>query len=150
MEQYEKAKEILTKLLDEGYETTSIQHHLAGICLITERNADAEKYVGNAWECKSEAKPYIVARLIWFIIVFAFLEIKSLKNYPGQLKAALQKEDVFMEWTMQPVLDHIKPQIEEQQHALLSALVDAMSNKANMGKLEDFEEWRDAKLEELD
>jgi len=33
---------------------------------------------------------------------------------------------------------------------LLSALVDAMSNKANMKKLNDFEEWRDAKPEEIE
>ena len=55
-----------------------------------------------------------------------------------------------MEWTILPVLDHIKPQITEQQHALLSAFVAAMNNKANMDKLNDFAEWRDAKPEEID
>jgi hypothetical protein len=55
-----------------------------------------------------------------------------------------------MEWTMQPVLDHIKPQITDHQHAFLSALVDAMSDKQNLEKLNDFPEWRDAKPEEID
>jgi hypothetical protein len=47
-------------------------------------------------------------------------------------------------------LDHIKPQITEQQHALLSALVDAMSDKGKMENLNEFEEWRDAKPEEIE
>jgi hypothetical protein len=55
-----------------------------------------------------------------------------------------------MEWTMQPVLDHIKPQLTEQQHALLSALVDAMSDEQNLKKLNEFNEWRDAKPEEIE
>ncbi len=54
-----------------------------------------------------------------------------------------------MEWKMQAVLDHIKPQITEHQHAFLAALVDAMSNKANLEKLNDFAEWGDAKPEEI-
>jgi hypothetical protein len=51
---------------------------------------------------------------------------------------------------MQPVLDHIKPKLSKQQHALLSALVNAMSDKQNLEKLNDFVEWRDAKPIELD
>ncbi len=68
----------------------------------------------------------------------------------SQLKTILQKEDAFMEWKMQPVLDHIKPQITIKQHALLSALVAAMSNKINLEKLNVIEEWRNAKPEEID
>jgi len=41
---------------------------------------------------------------------------------------------------MQPVLDHIKPQITEHQYALLSALVAAMSYKANMDNMNKFKQ----------
>ena len=55
-----------------------------------------------------------------------------------------------MEWTMQPVLDHIKPKLTEQQHALLSALIDAMSDKQNLEKMNKFEAWRNAIPEEIE
>jgi hypothetical protein len=71
-------------------------------------------------------------------------------NMLGQLKSILQKEDAFMLWTMQPVLNHIKPKLTERQHTLLTALVAAMSDKQNLEKLNDFKEWRDAKPEEID
>jgi hypothetical protein len=41
-------------------------------------------------------------------------------------------------------------QITEQQHAFFSALLDAISNKANIEKLNDFEEWRNAKSEGIE
>jgi len=50
---------------------------------------------------------------------------------------------------MQPVLEHFKPRLTEHQHALLSSLVDGMSDKQNLEKLNDFEEWRDAKPEKI-
>ena len=60
------------------------------------------------------------------------------------------KENTFMDWTMQPVLDHIKPQLTEQQHALLGVLLDVMCDKKNLEKLNDFEEWKNAKPEEFE
>ncbi|MBK6965754.1 MAG: tetratricopeptide repeat protein [Bacteroidales bacterium] len=140
----------LIQLLSEGFESAGTRHHLARICLITDRLPEAEKQITEAWNVKHDAKPYITARLIWFKIALSFLESKPLGNYLGQLKFILQKEDAFMEWTMQPVLDHIKPQITIKQHALLSALVAAMSNKINLEKLNVIEEWRNAKPEEID
>lgn len=150
LEQYAKAEVILNKLLGDGFEPIGVRHHLARICLITDRFLESEKYVQDAWELKREAMPYIVARLLWFKIALASIENKSLENYIGQLKSGLQKEGAFMEWAMQPVLDHIKPRLTEQRYALLSALVDAMNDKTNLQKLNDFEEWRNAKQEEID
>jgi hypothetical protein len=91
-----------------------------------------------------------VARLVWFKIALAFIESNSVEKYFGQLKTILQKDDAFMGWTMQPVLDHIKPKLSEHQHAFLSALVDAISAKQNLEKLNEFPEWRDAKPEGID
>jgi hypothetical protein len=136
--------------LNEGFEPVGIHHHLARIYLITDRFTESESHVENAWNMRKDAKNYIIARLLWFKIAIAQLVKKPLENYLGQLKSVFQKEDAFMNWTMQPVLDHIKPQITEHQHALLSALVDAMSDKVNLEKLNEFEEWSDAKPEKID
>jgi hypothetical protein len=37
----------------------------------------------------------------------------------------------------------------DHQHALISALVAAMRNNVNLGKLNDFEEWRAAIPEDI-
>ena len=149
LQYYDEAVEILHKLLHSGFEPASTYHHLARICLITERYSEAKKHIESAWQIRKEAKTYSIARLLWFKIAFAFLESSTSENFIGQLKTVLLKQNAFMKWTMQPVLDHIKPHITEHQHALLSALVNAMSDKQNLEKLNVFEEWKNAEPEEI-
>lgn len=137
-------------MLQDNFEVLNTRMHLARLALITDDPENVTNQIHEAWNMRKEAQNYVVARILWFKITLAFLKNCSNENDLGQLKAVLQKEDAIMEWTMQPVLDHIKPQLSEQQHALLSALVDAMSNKENLEKLNDLKEWRDTKPEEID
>ena len=51
-----------------------------------------------------------------------------------------------MGWSMQPVLEHLKPKLQENDHALLTALVAAMSFKEKLPELDNFEMWRNAKV----
>ena len=147
---YSTTKKVLVFLLSTGFETLSTYVHLIRVSIILNQAVTAIEYLDLAWKSRAEASIYVNARILWLKIALSFLTKSSIDNYISQLKTVLQKEDVFMEWTMQPVLDHIKPQITERQYAFLSALVAAMSNKANMEKLNDFAEWRDAKPEEID
>jgi tetratricopeptide (TPR) repeat protein len=168
---YKDARKLLEELLNVNFEAISIRIHLARLALITDDLEEAAQQTLEVWELRKEAKSYVIARILWFKLCLEFLntttkqnkgvfgKIKSLYKKEvmnetsiilSQLKTVLQKDDAFMNWTMQPVLDHIKPQITEQQHTLLSALVTAMSNKINMEKLNEFEEWRDAKPEEIE
>ena len=62
----------------------------------------------------------------------------------GRLKVALQKDGAVMEWTMQPVLDHLKPRLSTDSHALLAALVAALSDAKAAEKLGALPAWRDA------
>lgn len=110
---------------------------------------EVQKNIDEAWQHRTEAPKYVVARILWFKLTLSFLNNNSIENNFGQLKAVLKNEDAFMDWTMQPVLDHIKPKLTEQQYALLSALIDAMSDKQNIKKLNDFAAWRDAIPEEI-
>jgi len=150
LEEYEKAKKILNRLLEKGFEPASTHQHLARICLITDRFDEAKENVATGWQQITEAKAYIVARLIWFKIVLGILENYPIDSFIGQIKGVLQNDEAFMEWTMEPVLDHLKPKVTVEQHALLSALVDAMSFKENLKKLDDFQEWIEAKPEKIE
>lgn len=150
---FNEAKGGFLVLLSKSFEILSIYVQLTRVCIMLDQFAEAYEYLEKAWSKISDAKNYIAARILWFKLCQSFLKRKNnieISIIIGQLKSILQKDDAFMKWTMQPVLDHIKPQIKEHQHAFLSALVDAMSDKQNLEKLNDFEEWRDAKPEEIE
>jgi nephrocystin-3 len=141
---YNKAKELLDLLLTSNFEPLSINLHLARVCLMLNQNQDAQLHAEEAWKHREEAKSYILPRIIWFKAVFALLESESIGDYLGQLKTALQSEQAFMEWAMDPVLEHLKPLLKEKDHALITALVAALNDKNNLEKLNNFQEWVEA------
>ena len=147
---YDQTESILRKVLNLGFEIPGNHCHLTRIYILTDRLSEAKKNVEQAWVHRSEAPVYVVARILWFKITLVYLGKSSPNNFFSQLKTILQKEDAYMEWTMHPVLDHIKPKLTAPQHSLLTALVAAMSDKQNLEKLNHFEEWRDAKPEEIE
>ena len=51
---------------------------------------------------------------------------------------------------MSPVLEHLKPHLDKNVHALLTALVAAMSFGYKVSDLNDFPVWQRAELIELD
>lgn len=147
---YELTENLLLQVLSKQFEIPGTNCHLSRIYILTNRLSDAQEHIEQAWQHRLDAPFYVTARMLWFKITLAFLEKNTPENYLGRLKFVLQKENAFMEWTMQPVLDHIKPQLTEEQHDLLVALVDTMSDKANLAKLNEFEEWRNAEPMEIE
>jgi len=144
---YTLAESLLFRVLSDGFETSSTYCNLARIYLITDRLQNAIEHIEKAFEHLDEAKEYVFVRVLWFKIAFGYLN-KSFKTlYIDNLKAKLHDERAFNPWSMKLVLDYIKPKLSDHQHAFLSALVDAMSDKQNLEKLNDFPEWRAAKPE---
>jgi tetratricopeptide (TPR) repeat protein len=157
LQNYERAEQLLRHLLSENFEPASTHHHLARICIITDRFSEAYDHVAQGWAARAEAKPYVIARLLWFQLALEFLESlnAALRNTKtvillGRLKTTLHKEDVFMEWTMQPVLDHLNPKLEPQHAKLLTAFVAALNDRAKLPELDKFPEWRNATPQPLD
>lgn len=144
------AESILLLILSEKFEVPGTCCHLARICILTDRLSETEEHVEQAWQHRTEAPVYVTARIIWFRIALIFLKKSNIENLIDKLKAVISKEDVFMECTMKPVLDHIRPLITEQQHSFLSAIIDALNDKQYLGKLNSFNEWRDANPENMD
>jgi tetratricopeptide (TPR) repeat protein len=148
--EYDKARELLKILLKDGFEVLSTRLHLARLALITDNYADARQHVTDAWACHTAAKPYVIARILWMQILIALIDNADAIHILGQLKTALLAEDVNMEWTMQPVLDHLKPRLSDNSHALLTALVAALSDRAYVEKLDAFSLWRDTAPQPLE
>jgi len=146
---YKEANRILQLLLSVNYEILSTRIHLARIALISDNVTEVNKQIKKVWDKRKDIKPYLLARVLWFRLYLKYLESGDQKEAAviiGQLKTLLQNEEAIKEWTMKSVLDHLRPQIYEHQHSFLSALVNALNAKQNLEKLNEFAEWREAKV----
>ena len=155
--EFAKAEELLHELLESGFEIPSTYHHLARVCLMIDHFNEARNHVAQAWSVRTEAKPYIIARLLWLQIVTRLLcEPQSALNdgatqtIIGQLKGVLLHDEAFMEWTMEPVLKHLEGKLDPETMIFLSALVATMNDKSNLAALEKFAIWREAKPEPIE
>lgn len=149
---YSRARDLLKRVLEHQFELPSTHCHLARIGILSGREGEARDHAKKAWEYRSEAQPYVLPRILWLQLALAFLQnsrCKSSDPIPqellGRLKAALQSPDAHVEWSMDPVLAHLKSKIPPEVHELLAALVAALSDRAKLADLDRFPAWRAAK-----
>jgi tetratricopeptide (TPR) repeat protein len=148
--EYLKAERMLRGLVEKGFEVAGNRCHLARVLLLTDREQEAREEVAKAWGNCGGAPAYVIPRILWFQIAFAPRqdgEIKIndalIRPLLGQMKTALQSGDAFMEWTMTPVLEHMRSKLAEADYEFLATLVFVLSDRAKMPDLDRFTEWRD-------
>jgi tetratricopeptide (TPR) repeat protein len=152
---YSRATRLLQRVLDAGFEIPGTCIHLARIALLVGDDVGARDHVVKAWEHRGEAPPYVVPRILWLQLVLLYTRpgeepgADTAAIILGRLKTALAHEGAHMEWTMAPVLAHLQPRLPAEQHALLAALVAALSDANHLPALEQFPAWRDAASEPL-
>jgi tetratricopeptide (TPR) repeat protein len=149
--EYSEAEALLRRVIQRNFEVPSNRCHLARILILTGREQEAREEVAEAWSHRAEGQPFVVPRILWFQLLFAMLECApcALANSESafhlrRLKAAVQDQNVYSEWAMQPVLDHLELKLAEADYALLAALVAALSDRAKLPELEELESWREA------
>jgi hypothetical protein len=149
--EYAQAQELLSMLLDAGFEVPSTCCHLARIALVTDEIPTAREHSEQAWEHRSEGPRYVVARILWLRLA-AEMAVggPASPELLGLLKTALQPEDAQVEWSMEPVLEHLKSRVSPEGHALLTALVAALSFQEKMKELDAFAEWRQEEARSLE
>ena len=148
--EFERARQLLEALLLSGFEVVSTRLHLARIALIMDRSADAGQHVAEAWARRHDAKPYVVARILWMRALMAILDGTDCAPFHGAAKERPGGRSAQMGWTMQPVLDHLKPRLTADDHALLSGLIAALGDRTNVEKLNAYPNWRDVAPRELE
>lgn len=152
---YAQAKELLELLLDTNFEVPGTLLHLVRLDLVTDDIQGARKHVAEAWEQRADAKPYVVSRILWCQLALAILEeftdtlSETNTLLIGRLKTALESDASHMEWDMDPVLTHLRPKLTAEHHALLTALVAALSDRANLSTMDQFLLWREAEPQPL-
>ena len=152
---YAQAEAMLSRLLASGFEPADIHCHLARVSLVTNNLVKARDHVAQAWALRDAAQPYVVARALWLHAAIAMAypdtaiapdaDTGATVDTPrslGKLKNVLQSGNAEMTWSMEPVLNHLESRITGDQHALLAALVAAMSDWNQRAALEALEAWR--------
>lgn len=153
--QYDLAEQLLLRLLEQDFEIPGTHCHLARVYLLTDRYEEASVQGEQAWMQRAKAKPYVIPRILWIQLALIFLDKYAIDSQQaaillGRLKSALNVKGAHVEWTMNPVLDHLRPRLDENAYVLLTALVSAMISKNKMSVLDGFPVWQQAKFIGLD
>jgi hypothetical protein len=167
---YAGAEALLLPLLDIGFEVPGTHCHLARVCLMLDREADARRHVEEAWAHRAEAPAYVLPRILWLQTAFAMLDAAdapegsaaesdgrreplapaeqgigaSLRSLLGRVRAALAAHARPYEWTIQPVLDRLAPRLAPGAVELLGALSAVIDGRATTESLDRFPAWREA------
>ena len=149
---YPLAEELLLGLVAEGYEPATTRLYLAQLYLETGQTSKARVRIAELAAADNQDGPWVLARQLWFRLALTMLESgrgampsnPALASLLGQLKTTLQSDEAFRKWTMDAVLDQLKMRLHEPDHALLSALVAALSDRNSLSLLDAFAAWRNA------
>ena len=115
---------------------------------MTDRTVEAKDHIVHAWEAPTEGQQYLEARLLWLELALNMLSTQTeedaergKKSILSRIRVLLKTDGIFSKWTMLPVLEHLKPNLSNENHALLVALVDALGDPACVAKLDEFQIW---------
>ncbi|MGA3372081.1 MAG: proteasome accessory factor PafA2 family protein [Terracidiphilus sp.] len=145
------AETIIRGLLAEQFMMPSSLCHLARVLLMTGREAEAREQIAAAWAIHEDVSTYVVARMIFFQLVFAMLDGAELTGpeiaaVVARIRAALSEPAAHLDWTILPMLDHLRPRLGEANYTLLKVLAEALSDASALPNLDDFPVWRNAAL----
>lgn len=124
------ARRLLASLILGKYQLASTNCHLARLDLLQDEIESVRNHVAEAWENRADAEPHVIPRIHWLNLACAYIAAESFDDpnkILADLHASLDQAGAIVEWTMQPVLEHIKPKVTEAQYKLLAEFVDKMS-----------------------
>ncbi|NUN08634.1 MAG: toll/interleukin-1 receptor domain-containing protein [Ignavibacteriaceae bacterium] len=122
-----EAVEIYYYLIENNYEKSGTYCHLARIYLLTNREKEAKDAIYKASQFIDDDKPYIKARVLFFKILFGFIDNKNMTEMVIQLSEFLENKEHRLKWTIQPVMEIIKPKLQERDYNVLQNFADIIN-----------------------
>jgi hypothetical protein len=138
---FEGAEALLRELLAERFCLPSTNCHMARVLLMTNREAEAREQIVQGWIIHRNAPTYVVGRMLFFRIIFALFDGADISDLVEQLKAIMQQPGADLDWTIRPMLEHLRPRFSEVDFRFLDALAATLSNIRNLPLLEPFPQW---------
>lgn len=139
---YAEAEAILRQLLGWDFDVAGTRCHLARLCLLTNREAEARAEIAAAWKNHVGAAKYIELRILFFNALFAVLDGGDGREPLRAIAAGLREPGAHNTWTIQPVIDHLAPQLPAGQRELMAALGHALSDSEKLSELEKRPAWQ--------
>ena len=148
--EYDRAEKILRSLIEKRFEVAGTYCHLARLLIIGDKPQKALEAVERAWEVRSGAPWYVVARILWLRLALLNVsldgsptEARARGEVVGYLKTVMDKEGPRMEWKMGPVLEALRRTLPGEEVDFLGALVRAMSGEMEVSGLDGYPDWRE-------
>jgi proteasome accessory factor A len=141
---YASAESLLRRLLQEGFAPPDTHCHIARVQMMMDRPEEAREQIRLAWAARGLADAYVVPRVLFFQCLFAMLDGVAVAPLIRRVRAALCGPQAHMDWTIQPMLDHLRPQLGETNYQFLSALAKALSAESGLPDLDVFPQWQEA------
>lgn len=141
--QYAEAEAVYRSLVQKGFEPGSNHCHLARLFLMTDREAEARQEVERAWAARHSSSAYLLVRIQFLRTLLQMLADEEWKALLLEFNQALSEPDAHHDWTMQPVLDHLKPRLGPEQLELLTAMLAAVCDQSRASELEVNPLWRE-------
>jgi hypothetical protein len=138
------AETLLHGLLEERFNLPSTHCHMARVLLMTDREPGAREHINMAWTIREQADRYVVARILFFKCVFAMFDGADLAAIIAQLKPIVSEPSAHLEWTIMPMLDHLRPRLGEANFEFLVVLAEVLSDSDPVSRLEDYLQWQSA------
>lgn len=136
------AETLLRGLLDERFMLPSTHCHMARVLLMTDREMEAREQINQAWAIRDQADTYVVPRMLFFQYVFAVLDEADITGVIGHLRTALSEPAATLDWTILPMLDHLRPRLGGKNYKFLKVLAKVLSGSEPLFGLEEFLQWR--------
>jgi tetratricopeptide (TPR) repeat protein len=138
---YADAEAAYRRLAEKRFESGSTHCHLARLFLMTDRDAKARQEVDHAWEVRHESPAYVILRTHYLRTLLLMLAGEDWKSSLLEVKASLASPDAHMDWSFQPVLDHLKPRLGQELFDLMTAVVTAVNQRTKLPDLESNPLW---------
>jgi proteasome accessory factor A len=143
------AETLLRGLLQERFILTSTHCHMARVLLMTDREPEAREHINSAWAIREHADRYVVCRILFFQCIFAMLDGAEIGPIIRQLKNALSAIGANLEWTILPMIDHLRPRLEGH-YEFLTVLAEVLSGSENISALEHFRQWNEVESSRME
>ena len=138
------AESLLRGLVREGFELPSNLTHLARVLMMMDRQAEAREQIRLAWEAHRIGPSYVPPRTLFFQCLFAMLDGAPISGFVRRIFEEIGRSGALSDWTIQPMLDHLRAPLGESHFAFLSALASVLSETSPVARLWAFPQWREA------
>lgn len=140
--EYDKASVIYRKMLIHKFESPGTLTHMARLEIICGNMVQAGIYIVNAWRIRHEAPAYVLARILYFIILINIARTVPFDKWIGCLKQVCNQPESKMQWDMERLLSQYEKDFPPQHISLVETLLEVLSGSDDEGQLNKFEVWQ--------